>query len=173
VIPTVTMTRTLILLRHAKSARPRGTPDATRPLAARGRRDALAVGRWLRDQAPRIDFVLCSPAVRAVQTWDLAAAQLDAKPRVRHDERLYGASAEDLLTATQELPRKASAVVLVGHNPGLENFLTLLTSAAERLKTAAIAVITTPVSWEQARGGPWTLKTLVNVKGERVYGHLQ
>lgn len=167
------MTRTLILLRHAKSAWPQETPDAARPLAARGRRDAPAVGRWLRDQAPRIDLVMCSPAVRAVQTWDLAAAQLDATPRVRHDERLYGASAEDLLTATQELPRTASTVVLVGHNPSLENFLTLLTSAAKRLKTAAIAVLTTPVSWEQARTGPWTLDTLVTVKGERIYGHLQ
>lgn len=160
------MTRTLILLRHAKAARPQETPDVARPLAERGRRDATAVGCWLRKQALRIDLVICSPAVRAVQTWDLAAAQLDAIPQVRHDEWLYGASAEDLLTATQELPRKASTAVLVGHNPGLEDFLTLLTSAAERLKTSTIAVITTPVSWEQARAGPWTLETLATPRGQ-------
>jgi phosphohistidine phosphatase len=159
------MMRTLILFRHAKSAWPRETPDAARPLAARGRRDAPAVGRWLRDQAHKIDLVVCSPAVRAAQTWDLAAAQLDAIPRVRHDEGLYGASAEDLLTATQELPPKASTAVLVGHNPGLENFLTLLTGVTEPLKTSAIAVITTPGSWEQARPGSWTLETLATPRG--------
>jgi phosphohistidine phosphatase len=159
------VTRTLILLRHAKSAWPQGTPDVARPLAGRGRRDAPAVGRWLREQIPKIDLVVCSPAVRAVQTWDLAAAQLDAKPRVRHDERLYGAWAEDLLKVIQELPHKASTAVLVGHNPSLEDFLTLLTGAAEPLKTSAIAVITTPGSWEQGCPGSWSLEALATPRG--------
>ncbi|MBV9161435.1 MAG: histidine phosphatase family protein [Pseudonocardiales bacterium] len=161
----MTMTRTLILLRHAKSAWPQETPDVARPLAARGRRDAPAVGCWLREQAPRIDLVMCSTAVRAVQTWDLAAAQLDAIPRVRHEERLYGASAEDLLTATQELPHTASTAALVGHNPGLEDFLTLLTGVVKPLKTSAIAVITTPGGWEQAGSGSWTLEALATPRG--------
>ncbi len=159
------MKRTLILLRHAKSAWPEETPDATRPLAGRGRRDAPAVGRWLRGQIPKIDLVLCSPAARAVQTWDLAAAQLDAVPRVRHDERLYGASAEQLLTVTQELPSKASTVVLVGHNPSLEDFLALLTGADELLKTSAIAVMTTPATWAKAKDRSWTLEMLATPRG--------
>jgi phosphohistidine phosphatase len=159
------MTRTLILLRHAKSAWPPGTPDAARPLAARGLRDAPAVGRWLQAQFPKIDCVVCSPAVRAVQTWDLAAAQLDAMPRVSHDERLYGASAHELLAITQELPRGASTAGLVGHNPGLEDFLTLLTGVTEVLKTSAIAVITTPLSWEQSRPGSWTVAALATPRG--------
>jgi phosphohistidine phosphatase len=159
------MARTLILLRHAKSAWPQDTPDAARPLAGRGRRDAPAVGRWLRERTPKIDLVVCSPAVRAVQTWDLAAAQLDAIPQVRYDEWLYGASAQDLLSATQELPHKASTAVLVGHNPGLEDFLTLLTGVAEPLKTSAIAVITTPGSWERAGPGSWTLAALATPRG--------
>ncbi|HEU0128072.1 MAG TPA: histidine phosphatase family protein, partial [Pseudonocardiaceae bacterium] len=114
------MTRTLILLRHAKSAWPEGIPDVQRPLSGRGRRDAPAVGRWLQEKFAKIDLVLCSPAVRATQTWDLASAQLDAIPQVNRDDRLYGASAGELLRITQELPPKASTVVLVGHNPGLE-----------------------------------------------------
>jgi phosphohistidine phosphatase len=159
------MTRTLILLRHAKSAWPADTADAARPLAARGLRDAPAVGRWLHAQAPTIDHVVCSPAVRAAQTWDLAAAQLDAMPRVRHDERLYDASAQDLLAVIQELPPSASTAVLVGHNPGLEDILTLLTGLAEPLKTSAIAVITTALSWEQARPRSWTVATLATPRG--------
>ncbi|MGH3754127.1 MAG: SixA phosphatase family protein [Pseudonocardiaceae bacterium] len=159
------MKRTLILLRHAKSAWPEEIPDATRPLAGRGRRDAPAVGRWLRGQISKIDLVLCSPAVRAVQTWDLAAAQLDAVPQVRHDERLYGASGEQLLTVTQELPSQASTVVLVGHNPSLENLLALLTGADELLKTSAIAIVTTPATWAEVKNQSWTLEMLAAPRG--------
>jgi phosphohistidine phosphatase len=160
------VTRTLVLLRHAKSAWPPETPDAARPLAARGCRDAPAVGRWLREQLPGIDIVVCSPAVRAIQTWGLAAAQLEAAPRVRQDERLYDASAQDLVKVTQELPQQASVAVLVGHNPGLEDLLTLLTGATEPLKTSAIAVITTPGGWEQARSGSGTLAALATPRGQ-------
>jgi phosphohistidine phosphatase len=156
---------TLVLLRHAKSAWPPETPDAARPLATRGRRDAPAVGRWLRSQVPRIDLVVCSPAIRAIQTWDLAAAELAATPPIRHDTWLYDASAEDLLMITQGLPHAASVAVLVGHNPGLEDFLTLLTGAAEPLKTSAIAVITTPGGWAPVNSGSWRLAALATPRG--------
>jgi phosphohistidine phosphatase len=159
------MIRTLILLRHAKSAWPPDTPDALRPLAERGLRDAPAVGRWLRDHVAPIDRVVCSPAVRAVQTWELVAAQLTPTPHVRHDERLYGASAAELLTVAQELAPQVLTAALVGHNPGLEDFLTLLTGAVEPLKTSAVAVITAPASWETTQGEPWTLTTLATPRG--------
>lgn len=159
------MTRTLILLRHAKSAWPADTAAAARPLAARGLHDAPAVGRWLNAQDSKIDLVVCSPAVRAAQTWDLAAVQLDSIPQVRHDERLYDASGQDLLTVIQELPPSATTAVLVGHNPGLEDVLTLLTGLAEPLKTSAVAVITTALSWEQARPRSWTIATLATPRG--------
>lgn len=159
------MTRTLILLRHAKSAWPDDTPDARRPLAGRGRRDAPAVGHWLREQAPPIDLVLCSTAARAAQTWDLVAAQLDPTPPVRHDERLYDAWADELLAVIRELPGTASTVVLVGHNPSLEDFLQLLTGAVELLKTSAIAVLTTPATWAQAPTRTWALEALATPRG--------
>jgi phosphohistidine phosphatase len=159
------MTRTLILLRHAKSARPPDTPDARRPLAERGRRDAPAVGRWLRAHVDAIDQVVCSPAARAVQTWDLAAAELATAPCVRHDERLYDAGVSGLLTITHELPEQASTAVLVGHNPGLEDFLALLTGTQELLKTSAIAVITAPASWRAATPSSCTLETLTTPRG--------
>lgn len=160
------MGNTLILLRHSKSAWPQDdTPDAQRPLAGRGRRDAPAVGRWLRRHAPTIDLVVCSPAMRARQTWDLAAAQLNAEPPIRYEERLYGNSAEVFLLLTQEMPREASTVALVAHNPSLEDFLQLLTGTVELLKTSAIAVVTTPASWAQTRPGSCALEALATPRG--------
>lgn len=161
------MANTLILLRHSKSAWPQdGTPDFQRPLAGRGRRDAPAVGRWLRRHAPTIDLVLCSPATRARQTWDLAAAQLDAEPPIRYEAQLYGSSAEVFLLLTQQLPPEAATVALVAHNPSLEDFLHLLTGAVELFKTSAIALVTTPASWAQARPGSWALEALATPRGE-------
>ncbi|HET9253857.1 MAG TPA: histidine phosphatase family protein [Pseudonocardiaceae bacterium] len=159
------MTRTLILLRHAKSAWPPDVPDAQRPLAGRGRRDAPAVGRWLCEHAGTIGEVVCSPAVRAAQTWDLAAAELAVAPRVRHDRRLYGAGTPELLAVTHELATEASTAVLVGHNPGLEDFLTLLTGERELLKTSSIAVITVPASWRAAGPRSCALAALATPRG--------
>jgi phosphohistidine phosphatase len=161
----MTMIRTLILLRHAKSAWPPETPDALRPLAERGRRDAPAVGQWLRAHINTIDLVVCSPAVRAAQTWELAAAQLATTPSFRDEERIYAASAAELLAVVRELPERASTAALVGHNPGLEDLLALLTGAEEPLKTSAIAVITTPVGWESARPDSWTLEMVATPRG--------
>jgi len=157
--------RTLILLRHAKSAWPQDTPDRGRPLAGRGRRDAPAVGRWLRQQAPAIDLVICSPAVRARQTWELVAAQLDDEPPVRYDERLYGTGAEVFLTLTRQLPAAASTVLLIAHNPSLEDFLELLTGDTEVLKTSALAVLATSGDWAAAEPGAWTRTALATPRG--------
>ena len=159
------MTHTLILLRHAKSAWPEGVRDEKRPLAPRGRRDAPAAGRWLRDHAPGIDLVVCSPALRAAETWHLAAGELDPPPPLRQDDRLYEATAGDLLAVTRELPPEVSTALLVGHNPGLEDFLAVLAGARHPLKTAAIAVITAPGSWARSQPGTWTLSKLATPRG--------
>lgn len=158
--------RSLILLRHAKSAWPEGTADIQRPLAGRGRRDAPAVGRWLGEQAPLIDLVLCSPARRARQTWELAAPELGASPRVRHEDRLYASTAQVVLEVVDELPDQVWTVLLVGHNPTLENVLTLLTGgAAEVLKTSSIAVLSASASWAAARPGAWRLDAMATPRG--------
>jgi phosphohistidine phosphatase len=159
------MTRTLILLRHAKSAWPGNIAAIARPLAARGLRDAPAAGRWLAEHAPRIDLVVCSTAVRAVQTWELAGDQLNPTPRVRHDEALYRASTEDLLTTTRKLPTNVSTAILVGHNPGLENLLAALTGIYELLKTSTIAMLTTSHDWQRSGLDGWKLQTLTTPRG--------
>ena len=71
-----TTVRTLLVLRHSKSAYPEGVADIDRPLAPRGVRDAVALGGWLRDQGLVPDLVVCSVAERTRQTWDLISDQL-------------------------------------------------------------------------------------------------
>ncbi|MGH3827464.1 MAG: SixA phosphatase family protein, partial [Pseudonocardiaceae bacterium] len=159
------MIRTLILLRHAKSAWPEDIADRARPLAARGVRDAPAAGHWLAEHAPTIDLAVCSTAVRAVQTWELAGAQLYPRPPVHHDESLYGASAEDLLTTIKQLASNVWTAILVGHNPGLETLLRALTGRYELIKTSTITIVTTTDGWKSSERGSWKLETLTTPRG--------
>ncbi|WP_405770168.1 histidine phosphatase family protein [Streptomyces sp. NBC_00080] len=145
-----TPARRLVVLRHAKSAWPEGVPDHERPLAPRGRRDAPAAGRALAEAACVPDLALCSTAARARGTWELAAAEWDTPPPVRLDPRLYGADVRELLEVVHETPAEIGTLLLVGHNPGLEELVLDLAGdgpagALEevRLKfpTSAIAVL--------------------------------
>ncbi len=155
----MTGVRRLVVLRHAKSARPPGVDDHARPLAGRGRRDAVAAGRWLRDADCLPDLVICSTAARARETWELAAAQLPAPPPVRHDGRLYGADAADLLAVVHETPDTVGTLLLVGHNPAVQDLVLLLAAEAlsdalervrEKLPTSAIAVLAQHDPWPRA-----------------------
>lgn len=157
--------RKLVLIRHAKSAWPEATADSERPLAARGGRDAPVAGQWLHDHVADIDLVVCSPAARVRQTWELVAPQLDALPEVRLDERVYGASAETLLGVILELPPQASTVLVIGHNPGLEELVELLTGAVEPLKTSTIVVLDGPLDWADTAPRSFALTERVTPRG--------
>ena len=142
--------RTLILLRHAKSDWSGNEPDLRRPLAARGRRQGPDAGRWLNTNVDRIDLAVVSPATRAMQTWHLAAAQLHTSPPTRIDDRVYAASARQLLSVVRELPSTLHTVVLVGHNPGIEDLAFAVTREPTSMPTSTIALITWPGSWPAA-----------------------
>jgi phosphohistidine phosphatase len=142
--------RRLVVLRHAKSAWPVGVADHDRPLGPRGHRDAPAAGRALAAADCLPDLVLCSTAVRARQTWELAARQGATPPPVRHEPRLYAADVPDLLEVVREVPDEVGTLLIVGHNPGLEELvLTLagdglddaLADVREKFPTSAIAVL--------------------------------
>ena len=145
-------TRTLILMRHAKSDWSGGEPDHDRPLAARGRRQAPEAGRWLAAHVDRIDLAVVSSAERARSTWSLASAELAVAPPVRLDEAAYGASGHALLRLVRELPDDLTTVVLVGHNPGLEDLVSALTGAWVAMPTSALALVTVSGPW--AGAGP-------------------
>jgi phosphohistidine phosphatase len=109
--------RRLVLLRHAKSAWP-DMPDHERPLARRGQRDAPVMGRWLRAVGLVPDLVLCSTALRARETWQLAQSGLGAVPSVRFDDRVYEASPTALLDLIRPESGAAETLLVVGHDPG-------------------------------------------------------
>ncbi|MGW3678793.1 SixA phosphatase family protein [Streptomyces prasinus] len=149
--------RRLVVLRHAKSAWPEDVPDRDRPLAARGERDAPAAGRAIAGTVGPPDLVLCSTAVRARRTWELAAAEWDTPPPVRYDSRLYAAGVPALLAVVREAPADVGTLLLVGHNPGLADLvLALADDGADdtldrvraKFPTSAVAVL----SW---RGAAW------------------
>jgi phosphohistidine phosphatase len=153
------MTRTLVLLRHAKSAWPEGVDDRARPLAGRGRRDAPAAGRWLREHVGGVDLVVCSPALRTRQTWQLVAAELGGTPEFRVDDRIYGAPVADLVDVVRELPPSAGTVLLVGHNPGLSELVAALGATAVELKTSSVAVL------REDGDGLWSLVAFTTPRG--------
>lgn len=142
--------RSLILLRHGKSDWSGDVADIARPLAKRGRRQAQDAGRWLAANIDSIDLAVVSPASRARSTWDLVAAELDVPPRTRIDERVYAASGHELLTVVRELSDDIETVVLVGHNPGIQDLASLLTGEWTPMTTSALAVITVSGSWSTA-----------------------
>jgi len=156
--------RTLILLRHAKSDWSGDEPDISRPLAKRGRRQAPDAGRWLNENIDSLDLAVVSPAARARSTWDLVSAALDVPPQTRVDDRVYAASDSQLLGVVQELSDDLETVVLVGHNPGIEDLVSLLTGEGVPMPTSATAVIAVSGSWStashssavlRASGRPW------------------
>ncbi|MBL1082963.1 histidine phosphatase family protein [Streptomyces actinomycinicus] len=149
--------RRLVVLRHAKSAWPEGVEDHRRPLAPRGLRDAPAAGRALAAAGSLPDLALCSTAVRARRTWEMAAAEWATPPTVRYDRRLYGAGVPELLEVVRETPPEVETLLVVGHNPGLEELVQELAEdglddtlerVREKFPTAAIAVL----AW---RGTGW------------------
>jgi phosphohistidine phosphatase len=170
-------TRRLILLRHAKSAWP-DVADAERPLAGRGRRAAPAAGRWLRESGYVPDRVLCSTARRARETWQLAEDELGAHPRASFEQRVYGATATELLDLARETPSGVRTLMIVGHEPAMRDLTLELAEdladaqprnhgeqALERVKakfpTAAIAVLAFAGSWPELGPGQARLADFV------------
>lgn len=121
------MSRTLILIRHAKSDRAAPGPDHDRPLAARGRRQAPLMGAWLAKHGWVPDRALVSTALRARQTWDHVAPALGKVPRAEL-RALYHAPPQGIRDA---LAGCAEAVVaVVGHNPGIGELAAQVARAA-------------------------------------------
>jgi phosphohistidine phosphatase len=141
---------TLILLRHGKSDWSGGEPDRLRPLAGRGRRQVPEAARWLADNVGVIDLAVVSPAERTRETWRLAAAELAVPPPVREDDRVYAGSARSLLEVVRELPEEMATVVLVGHNPGVEDLVVSLTGHWVSMPTSSLAVIDLAGPWSAA-----------------------
>jgi len=161
----------VLLLRHAKSSwKDPGLGDRDRPLAPRGRRAVAALARHLRETGSSPDLVLCSPAVRARQTLEGVAPGIRPDVAVEIDEALYGAGATELLERLTRLPAAVDVVLVIGHNPGLEELAAGLAGAgdrsvrarmAARFPTGALATFDTPGEWADLTWGRAALADFV------------
>lgn len=163
--------KTLTLLRHAKSGwDDTATRDFDRALNGKGRRAATVIGRHLRDQALAFDRVVASPAVRVMETLDAVEGGLGRRLSPEWDKRLYLASAEALVDVVRALPGHLDRVLLVGHNPGLEDLVLMLVPDAagplrdaveQKYPTASLAQMTLVAGWESAGAGTAVLTRFV------------
>ncbi|MEP6568373.1 MAG: histidine phosphatase family protein [Acidobacteriota bacterium] len=158
--------KTLFLLRHAKSENPEPlSNDLNRALNERGRRAAQAVGTFIKEQNVKFDLVLCSTATRAQETMGLVLAAAELEPNISYDQRIYEAGSLRLLEVVSEIENDVSTVLVVGHNPGLEELVQLLTGQPAQMSTATLAKIDIDASdWNKGQEGKATLDWIVRLK---------
>jgi phosphohistidine phosphatase len=143
--------RALLVLRHAKAVHVEGIADPDRELTGRGRRDAAAVGGWLRESGLLPDRVLCSSSARTRQTWQEVSAALGPEAglaAVSFESRLYDAGVGQLLDAVRDVDASMRTVLLVGHNPAVHDLVVGLTGAAGlSFPACALAVLNVTGGW--------------------------
>jgi phosphohistidine phosphatase len=134
--------KTLLLLRHAKASRDEPeTPDHDRPLKSRGKEDAKRIGRQLRDAKLVPTLIVSSTARRALKTAAKVARQLEYSRAIELTDRLYLATPQDHRAVACALPDAEDCVMLVGHNPGMSQFLSELAHVQSELATSELAQI--------------------------------
>ncbi|MBK1704813.1 SixA phosphatase family protein [Halochromatium glycolicum] len=167
------MSRELLLLRHAKSDWDTdAASDIERPLAKRGRREAPRIGEWLYREGLVPALIVSSPAERARETTLKVCKGLDYKKRdVQWDLAVYDAGLDELLQVLAKYPKEPASLLLVGHNPGLEDLLRYLTDGdleelanGKLLPTAALARLEMPEDWSSLVAGAGVLVNLVRAK---------
>jgi phosphohistidine phosphatase len=157
--------KTILLLRHAKSDRDNpALADFERPLAKRGLKDAPRMGAVLSSFGIVPDRILASPARRAKETAELVAEACGYKKEVEWHEAFYGGNAEDLIAALQRLSNSVEKVLLVGHNPTMEETVSALILGDERqpiitMPTAALACLQVHIgNWADLEPGEGLLQ---------------
>jgi phosphohistidine phosphatase len=163
--------KTLYLLRHAKSSwdEPR-LADHERPLAPRGRKAARRMGVHFRHAKIHPDLVLCSSATRAVQTYEAIGKGFDKPLAVSVEDDLYGASDTDLVVRLNDVAATAASVLVIGHNPGLQDLALVLAGdgdpaslarLGDKFPTCALAILDVPTEWDALGPGHAYLESLV------------
>jgi len=138
--------KTLLVLRHAKSSwNDSALGDHERPLNERGRRDGPRMGQLIREYGLIPDVVISSDAVRAQLTARAVAEAARYEGEILLDPRLYLASPADILLLLRTVRENAETIMIVGHNPGLEELVEQLTGERQDLPTAALAQIVLPI----------------------------
>lgn len=143
-------------MRHAK-AEAYGADDKSRPLAARGRLDALEAGEWLVTHGIRPGHVVVSSATRTRDTWEAVDESLHTDAEVVYDDALYSAGPQTALDVIRGVPADATTVLVLGHNPTIAYLAHVLDDGSgddiafgemsEGYPTAALTVLEVPGAW--------------------------
>ncbi|MEK9647595.1 MAG: histidine phosphatase family protein [Gammaproteobacteria bacterium] len=148
------MKKELILMRHGKSDWSQPVSDFNRPIKKRGLKEAARVGQWLGEQDLAPDLIISSPAQRARQTAVTVSEVMDyTEDNIFFYEPVYMADVSELLDAIATAPEECQRLMVVGHNPGMEDLLFYLTEEVDVpddgkvMPTATIAVLETESSW--------------------------
>jgi len=155
--------KTLFLLRHAKSSwKDETLADFERPLNRRGKRAAETMGDYFRSEGIVPELIVCSPAVRARETLELVSKAAKWSTEVRYDQRIYEASGMRLAEIVSQIDNDRKTAMLVGHNPGMEELLLLLTAESVEIPTGTCAKIAVKAGkWANAVDKRATLEWLV------------
>jgi phosphohistidine phosphatase len=167
--------RTLMLMRHAKSSWDRPElDDLDRPLAPRGRDAAPLIARYIKKSKRQPDLVLCSPAARVRETWQLMTPVLGRAVDCKTLRTIYLGAPSRLLETLRRASDAVETLMLIGHNPGLGRLAAGLCGTGpkkplERMRgkfpTAALAVIDFDVDrWDQVGPGAGRLRAFVRPK---------
>jgi len=145
--------KTLLLMRHAKSDQTNGDGgESQRPLTPKGERRASEMGLWLQHKEMLPELILSSATQRACRTAELVAEAGGYTGELRSVETLYMAEADEILEVLRPLPDEIERVMIVGHNPGLESLIPLLTHEVEALPHAGVAVLSLKIkNWNSLR----------------------
>ncbi len=164
---------TLYLLRHAKAETQGESSDQARALAEAGIRDAKTMAAALVEARIAPERVLCSGSARTRQTLELVLPALKPAPQIVYEDELYLADAKHLLARLWHVPRTTRSVLLVGHNPGLQELAVLLSDQpagplmaqlALGLPTSALASFDLPLPWPELAVGTAHLRALYALK---------
>ena len=141
--------KTLLILRHAKSDWGNSKlSDHDRPLNDRGKYDAPRMGAWLKQKNMVPELIISSTAERALTTAEMVALASDFEGELRSTKHFYLAGPPDCIEALNALPDSYERVMVVGHNPGMEELVALLTDTERPFTTANVAVVELPIaSW--------------------------
>ncbi|HUS00064.1 MAG TPA: histidine phosphatase family protein [Pyrinomonadaceae bacterium] len=160
--------KTLYVLRHAKSSwEDSDLADFDRPLSDRGKTAAPFMGEVMKRNEFAPEIILASPATRARETARLVKESAGLPAEIKHNERIYEASPQTLQHVAASVDDRFNSAMIVGHNPGMEGFVRILTGRLEPMPTAALAVIDLDISgWEQISGVTGKLRKIIRPKDE-------
>lgn len=154
------MSRELWLLRHGKAERFDSSEDYDRTLKKRGKRDAKSMGEWMKEAQSLPDLIVSSPAIRAITTAKIVCDVFSIDHRhIRQEKRLYDEGLVRVKSVLADCPANFSRVLLVGHNPELEDLISHLVNETDLpdhkklFPTAALARLMLPDDWSHLNKG--------------------